>query len=334
MLQTFPSKELIRAPEMPITMKVCNTADYNDCLKKRGMIFHLFDEACRAWLDRDRPKFTYTDRLIEISAILRYLFNYRYRQLEGLLEDYIANRNLNFPIPDYSTLCRRVNKLSINISDHRGSKESSADEALDVVLDSTGINIYNTGGGHAKENGRNRKYRHLDQFRKLHVAINPKSKKAICINMTPGRCADANVAPILLASITEPIGKVYADGAYDRVLVRQACYERGARQIIPPNIKAIIRNKKNSNGLWEDRNTAVRYMQEHAYREEGRKKWKKDYSYGVRSLIEAFFGRFKAIFGFHFMSRKEASRQKELILKIKILNSFIDLGGAVFKKVV
>ena len=169
----------------------------------------------------------------------------------------------------------------------------------------------------------------------MHIALDPKSKKAICMEVSSGKCADANMAPILLSGISSSIGKVYADGAYDREIVRKACLARGAKQIIPPNITAIIHNpsKKNPRGLWKDRNHAVKYMQKHDNREEGRKQWKKDHSYGVRSLIESFFGRFKAIFGFHFMSRNEISRKNELMIKIKILNSFIDLGGAVFKKV-
>lgn len=122
--------------------------------EKRGQIFHLFDEACRFWLATrvngvKRSKFTYSDRLIEISATLRYLFKYPYRQLEGLLKGYLRYKNFSFSVPDFTTLCRRMNKLSIAISDHRDNRRSHRSESLDIVLDSTGINIYHTGGGSA-----------------------------------------------------------------------------------------------------------------------------------------------------------------------------------------
>lgn len=326
---------------MPITMKVCNIADYNDSLRKRGRIFHLFDEASRFWLATpahgvQRSKFTYSDRLIEVTATLRYLFKYPYRQLEGLLKDYLIHKNLDFSVPNFTTLCRRINKLSMDICDNReGKKLNNADELLDVVIDSTGINIYHTGGGHSKTNSRYRKYHHFNQVNKMHVALNPKNKKVLSMKVSPGKVGDASMLPILLSDIPNPIGKVYADGAYDRLIARRACFARGAKQVIPPHINATTHeaSKKDPLALWRERNKAVRCMQKCDDREEGRKLWKKQSSYGTRSLVESYFGRFKAIFGFHFMSRNDHSREKELMMKIKILNSFTDLGGAIFKKV-
>ena len=324
---------------MPIKMKVCNVAEYNESLKKRGYIFHLFDEATKTWFyctRSERSKFIYSDRLVEIMAMLRYLYRIPYRQLEGWLEDYIRLKHLNLPIPDFTTLCRRMNKLAIRICDHRHHKEGADDEILQVILDSTGISIYPTNGSHGKENSRYRKYHSLAQVRKMHVALNAKNKKVLSMDMTENGIKDHQVVPFLLADIPNKIGAIYADGAYDKANVRAACVEYGAKQVIPPSKNAIIHfkpRKKDPPELWNERNAAILSIWKHDDEKEGRKQWKEDIHYGWRSLVEAFFGRFKSIFGFYFMSRNEKSRKNELIIKAKILNSFKDLGGAIFKKV-
>lgn len=324
---------------MPIKMKVCNVADYNESLKKRGKIFHLFDEAVKVWLNtvvekKARTKYVYSDRLMEILAVFRYLFKLPYRQLEGLLEDYLTHKNIELPIPDFTTLCRRMAKLSLSIDDHRDKNSARNGQLVDVLIDSTGINIYHTGGGHSKENSCSRKYKRYDQFRKLHVAYVPQNKKIAAIKMTCGKTTDGHTAPILLKAIPFDIGAVYADGAYDRSHVRRACLEKHAKQIIPPQRRALVHKSKwnEPEGLWDERNAAIKIFAQHTDEEEGRKKWKEDNSYGKRSLVEAFFSKFKAIFGFSFMSKKDVARESELATKIRILNSFSDLGCAIFKK--
>lgn len=341
MLQTFlHSIELIRGTGMPIKMKVCNVADYNDSLKKRGRVFHLFDEATKVWFYKPsksrRSKYTYSDRLIETLAVLRYLFKYPYRQLEGLLEDYIRHKNLQLPIPDFTTLCRRMTKLELTIVDHRNKNKMPNEDLIDVVVDSTGINIYHTGGGHSKENSDYRQHRHLDQVRKMHIAYNPKKKKVISMILSSCTTADGDMVGQLLGNIGEKIGSIYADGAYDRTKVRKVCLDFNARQIIPPMKTAVKRktSKEEPSHLWDERNAAIKSINRYKNKNKGLKRWKMDNNYGIRSLIEAFFGKFKAVFGFHFMNRKDESREKELMVKINILNSFTELGGAVFKKAV
>jgi hypothetical protein len=330
----------LEGTEMPIKMKVCNTAEYNQSLKKRGRIFHLFDEAVEVWSSREarrkeKSKFIYSDELIKILAAFRYVLKYPFRQLQGLLEDYIAHHHLKLPVPDYSTLCRRMSKLLLTIHDHRDAKQVKEGDVVDVVIDATGINIYHTGGGHSKENGKCRLYRHLNQVRKMHVCMDPKSKDVLAMQMSKGSTSDAEVAPILLSGIPYRLGVVYADGAYDRASVRQACHERLAKQLIPPARTAVKRKaKKNEDTyLWHERNEAIREIYTHGEYDAGLKTWKQTHGYGKRSIIEAYFSRFKATFGFHFMSRCEPSRQNELAIKVNILNSYNRYGAAIFKKV-
>lgn len=319
---------------MPIKMKVCNAGDYNQFLKARGKIFSLFDEAKRVWLQKNikkrKSKFLYSNRLIEISAVFRYLFKYPYRQLQGLLEDYKTSNKLDLPIPDYSTLCRRMAKLSVAIKDHRKQKDNNP---IDITIDSTGINIYHTGGGHSKENGNARQFHGYDQVRKMHVAVDIKTKEALSMKMTHGKESDGKIAPQLLGDISCSIRSVYADAAYDKSTVREACLKKQATQIIPPNKRARLRMEKENEGphLWDDRNAAIKMICGYSDREEGLKHWKATHSYGKRSYVEAFFSRFKRNFGFHLMSKNEKARQSELAIKVRMLNDYTKIGMAKFK---
>jgi DDE family transposase len=308
---------------MPVKMKVCNPAEYNNNLRDRGRIFHLLDEAEKVWLyikteKVKKSKFVYSDLLMQTLAVIRYLLKYPYRQLQGFLEDYINYKKINLPIPDFTTLSRRMSKLSLEIRDHRS--KSNTTDPIEIAIDSTGINIYHTGGGHSKDNLETRKFKHLEQVRKLHVALNPETKEVLAMQMTEGHIADGDVIPNLLNDIPDYIEKLYADGAYDRKTVRLACYNRKIKQVIPPSKVSVTRraSKEEHEDFWDERNEAVlmcNYLG-------GRKLWKKMTNYHRRSLIEAFFGKIKMIFGFHFMNRSEKGRKVELAIKIKMLNSY------------
>ena len=170
----------------------------------------------------------------------------------------------------------------------------------------------------------------------MHVALDPESKNVLSMQMSNGSKADSDMVPILLAGIDCSLGAVYADGAYDRVKVRQLCLDRHAKQIIPPKKNAVIRKAKKTEAphLWNERNAAIEMIRSQNNDKEGRQIWKESHHYGKRSLVEAFFSRFKAIFGFHFMSKSERARQSELAVKVQMLNSYNQFGAAVFKKAI
>lgn len=325
---------------MPIKMKVCNAADYNDSLKKRGRIFHLFDEATRVWLDKsvlkkDKCKNIYSNQLIEILATLRYLFKYPYRQLEGVLEDYINMMRLDLPVPDFSTLCRRMAKMRLKIHDHRNEAQQNKTGKIRVLIDSTGINIYHTTGSHSKENSTTRQFHGRQQVRKMHIVLDVETRNVLAMEMTSGIAHDSTPVPKLLHAIKQDIAEVYADAAYDLKPVRQACHERHAKQIIPPRCDAALKSaKKNEpDGLWDERNEAINLIKSYEIYEEGRSAWKKSMDYGKRALVETCMGRFKMIFGYHFMSKNDKARKNELMVKVNILNGFNKLGMARFMKV-
>lgn len=324
---------------MPIKMKVCNAADYNEALKQRGRIFHFFEEAVKVWLDKDvlkkdKCKNIYSNQLIEILAVLRYLFKYPYRQLEGILDDYIAMKQLTLPVPDFSTLCRRMAKMSLKIHDRRSVEQRNSTGKLSIILDSTGINIYHTTGSHSKENSATRQLHGRQQTRKMHIVLDAKTRDVLGMEMTSGVTHDSKPVPELLRTIKSSISNIYADAAYDFKQIRETCKARHAKQIIPPRRDAKVKstNKDDVSGLWDERNAAIELIRSYRDYSEGRNAWKESVGYGKRALVEACFGRFKAIFGTHFMCKSDIARRNELLTKINILNNFNKLGMAKFKK--
>jgi hypothetical protein len=272
----------------------------------------------------------YSNQLIELLAAIRYLFKYPYRQLEGLLDDYIQFKQLHLPIPDFSTLSRRMAKRELKIRDYRTEQQKKSVEKLKIVLDSTGINIYHTSDGHGKNNSALRKHHGRNQIRKFHIALDANSKNVVSMQMTDGFCHDSVPVKYLLNLIPKEVEKVYADGAYDFRKVREACAAMKAKQIIPPRKDAKLNPDKD--GVLIDRNSSIEFMKRYTDYEEGRRAWKERESYGTCSYVEAFFGRFKGIFGDYFTCRSESARKSELVAKINLLNYFNTLGKAIFVK--
>lgn len=63
--------------------------------------------------DKKGRKFVYPDSFIKLSSHMRAYFHLPYRQTEGVVRAHAANTLSS--IPDYSRICRRINKLNITL---------------------------------------------------------------------------------------------------------------------------------------------------------------------------------------------------------------------------
>ncbi len=326
---------------MPQKMKVCNTRQYNTYLKQRARIFGLLEIAKKQWyteelspLGQVGAPFVYSDDLILIIQTIRYLFSLSLREVAGFFEDMVEHhyKNFEYKVPHYSVLCRRLKQLNIPIKDHR---ERGGNGPIEICADSSGINIYNTGGGHSKENGGSRRHRGFDQTRKLHIVLDPETGDVENLLMTDGTATDYEAGAVLIEDLPDTVEKYFADGAYDKKPLRKALAKKNIKQVIPPMRSAIVRKPRHQDppNTFDDRNTAIRLRRTYSSYEEGHKAWKEKEKYGTRSHVEGFFSRFKRRFGFHFVSKNEQNRAQELRLKVKILNDFNKIGRPKFEKV-
>ncbi len=75
---------------------------------------------------------------------MRAYFHLPYRQTEGVVRKHASN-TLPSSVPDYSRICRRINRLDIKINDENKSSLQHANNFV-IAIDSTGVKVTNRGG--------------------------------------------------------------------------------------------------------------------------------------------------------------------------------------------
>ena len=155
----------------------------------------------------------------------KILFKLPLRQTAGMVASLLKLAGLDWPVPDFSTLCRRQKTLAVQVPYRR------ADGPLNLRVDSTGIKFLGDGEWQARKHG----VQGRRQWRKVHLAMDPATSDIRAVEFTPSRDGDSPVLPDLLSQIpkSELIGTVTADGAYDTRRCHTAIIEREAVPIIP-----------------------------------------------------------------------------------------------------
>src|SRR5512135_2233309 len=87
---------------------------------------------------RQGAQFEYSDLAIECLLTLRAVYHLTLRATEGFARSLFELMDLDLPVPDYSTLCRRAAKVQITLP-----KRTSG--PLHLVLDSTALKVYGEG---------------------------------------------------------------------------------------------------------------------------------------------------------------------------------------------
>ena len=141
------------------------------------------------------------------------MFGLGLRQATGLAESFLKLAQLDWNVPDYSTLSRRQKTLSVAIT-ARPSRGG-----LHLLIDSTGVKILGEGEWKIKKHGAD--YRR--QWRKVHLGVDAQTLEIRAIEVTDNAIGDAPMLPQLLAQIPEDelLCSGSADGAYDT----KACHE-------------------------------------------------------------------------------------------------------------
>tara|TARA_R110000782_G_scaffold268047_1_gene364007 strand:- start:14434 stop:15090 length:657 start_codon:yes stop_codon:yes gene_type:complete len=167
----------------------------------------------------------FSDSAIELCLTLKALFNLPLRKATGLVASLLRLADLDWPVPDYTTLCRCQKTLPVTL----GGRPSSG--GLHLLVDSTGIKMMGEGEWKTRKHGAS--YRR--QWRKVHIGIDAETLDIQAIEVTTNAIGDAPVLPDLLAQIPkdEKISSVGGDGAYDTKKCHAAIAEREAQAIIP-----------------------------------------------------------------------------------------------------
>ena len=129
-----------------------NWKKYNESLVKRGEVLLDFDvidnwhvELEKMNEGKEGRKFVYPDSFIKLLGYMRVYFHLPYRQTEGIVRAHASNTLPS--IPDYSRICRRINRLDIKINNDETTKSSlQHDDNFVIAIDSTtGVKVTNRG---------------------------------------------------------------------------------------------------------------------------------------------------------------------------------------------
>ena len=297
---------------------------YNQSLVRRGEILFSYnfldiwdDDLARMNENKNGKKYKFPDSFILIIGHVRVYLHLPYRQTEGIIKATVGKSIPEYKqlSPSYSQICRRINKLDIDIN-------SNIDEDDDIVIiaaDSTGIKVTNRGQWmQDKWNVKNKK-----GYLKIHVAVDIKTKQILALEVTDEKVHDGKVMKQLIEQVLNnnnntttrrrknKIHSFIGDGAYDSNENFKYLQKKRIRPIIKVKRNSIISTKNN-----KIRNREVQ-LQTKDYH-----KWKKKRKYGQRWMVETAFSSIKRMFGEYTSAIRFQNMIKEMTMKVSLYNLF------------
>jgi hypothetical protein len=192
----------------PARYRTTNWSSYSAALCKGGSLL-IWQNKDMAWLaphdgGPGRPA-VFSDAAIQFCLTIKVLFKLPLRQTTGMVASLLKLANLNWSVPDHTTLCRRQKTLAVQIPYRRAAGP------LNLLVDSTGIKFLGDGEWQARKHGPQGRR----EWRKVHLAMSTATSDIRAVEFTPSSNGDSPVLPELLdqTSEGEEIGTVTADGA-------------------------------------------------------------------------------------------------------------------------
>jgi len=298
--------------------RIRNWSDYNRSLTNRGSLtFWISQDLIDNWLEQEKtgergssPK--YSDQAITAMASVKFIFHQAGRQTSGLVASIFRLMKVDLPVPDHSTLSRRMTDLEVELPLLPSGK------ARHIVCDSTGLKVYGEGEWKVRTHGVSKRR----TWRKLHLEVDETTGEVIVSGASGNDVSDGEMFVEMIEQTAEEIEQVSLDGAYDTKKVYQALDRKKIkRAAIPPQKNARIWKHGNSKGERLLRDENLRHI-----RRTGRAKWKRESNYHRRSIAETTVFRYKTIFTDKLQSRKQENQFQEMHIKSAVLNQMTHLG--------
>jgi hypothetical protein len=297
--------------------RVKNWSEYDKALVQRGSItIWLSDDFEKNWQyvgDKQRgSQFDYSVQAITIMLMMKNVFHLPNRATEGFVGSIFAMLGVHLPVPDHTTLSRRGKDLKVILP-------KKASGHINIVMDSTGLKVFGEGEWKVRTHGKSKRR----TWRKLHIGADPKSGEIEAVALTENSVDDAKMAEPLLNQIDQPIDYFAADGSYDKRKVYDTL------NLQPPQTIVLIPPRKNAH-IWQHGNTHTERLKRdenlRTIRKSGRKAWKKNSGYHMRSLAETTVFRFKTIFGDRLSARLLETQTTQALICCAALNRMTHLG--------
>jgi len=297
--------------------RVKNWSDYDKALVERGSItFWISADFEKTWMHTGKKQrgsqFDYSDQAILVMLTVKEVFHLTNRGVEGFVRSIFQMMKINLPVPDHTTVSTRGKNLKVNLP-------KKANQKLNIVMDSTGLKIYGEGEWKVRQQGVSKRR----TWRKLHIGANPEDGEIQAVILTENSVSDDAAVEVLLKQIEQEIDKFAGDGAYDKRKVYDALNAHS------PDVKALIPPRKNAR-IWKHGNTKAERLKRdenlRSIRKHGRKEWKKNSGYHIRSLSETAMFRLKAIFGDELSTRLLETQTTQALVRCAALNRMTHLG--------
>ena len=231
-----------RSPKRPRTKRkrqyrICNWPKYNAALVNRGSLTLWIDEAAVAdWHHHGQSgqpgkPLTYSDLAITCMATLQVVYHLPLRATQGLLHSVVRLLGVDLEVPDYSTLCRRRQRLEVSLP------VRTKQQALHLVVDATGLKVYGEGERKVRQHGWS-KHR---TWRKVHLGVDESSGELLAVMVSSPLVHDKDGLSDLLEQLDQldvSLQQVSGDGGYDFMTCHRDITQRGARATILPRRNA------------------------------------------------------------------------------------------------
>jgi hypothetical protein len=257
-------------------------------------------------------QFDYSDQAILMMLTVKEVFHLTNRGVEGFMRSIFQLRKINLPVPDHSTLSKRGKDLKVSLP-----KKNS--QSLNIVMDSTGLKIYGEGEWKVRMHGASKRR----TWRKLHIGAHPDDGEIQAVLLTENGVSDDQAVEGLLEQIEQTILDFAADGAYDKRRVYDILNAHS------PEVNILIPPRKNAR-IWQHGNSKTERLKRdqnlRAIRKLGRREWKEQSGYHVRSLAETIMFRLKTIFGNDLSTRLMETQTTQALIRCMALNQMTHLG--------
>jgi hypothetical protein len=156
------------------------------------------------------------------------------------------------------------------------------------------------------------------------VGANPEDGEIQAMILTENSVSDDAVVEVLLEQIEQEIIDFAGDGAYDKCKVYDCLNAHS------PNVNILIPPCFKNARIWKHGNTKAKRLKRdenlRSIRKHGRKEWKKNSGYHIRSLAETTMFRFKTIFGNTLSARLLETQTSQALVRCAALNQMTHLG--------
>lgn len=295
--------------------RIRNWCEYNKSLVQRGSLdVWISKEGMKDWYaeptNEPGAQPVYSDLAISTMLTLHKLFHLPLRAAQGFVESVFRMTNVSLDVPDYSTLSRRGEGLAVLLTKRKKEKTI-------IIVDGSGAKVFGEGEWKVRQHG----YSKRRTWKKIHIAID-EDGEIRAEEMTGNDTHDSEVVKVLFSQEDAKIEAFVGDGAFDTKDVYSTCQDRNvSRILIPPRHGAKIWQRGNSSASPHPRDENLRTI-----RRIGRKQWKIESGYHIRSGVENTFFRWKTIFGDKLRSRAEARQHTEVRIVAAALNRMFSLG--------